>query len=156
MSDIGSASGGNRVLLLRSLNFHTSPAEIIARLGEEIARMVGKQGREKEAEAAVCRVALVVDAQTKSRWGYAFVELVTAEVSCAVAVRRPLLIIAGVGPARVPHLARVSAERIRRERLPRRGNVHAPRIVPAGRGRPARWREPRASHTPRRYRQHDD
>jgi RNA-binding protein 5/10 len=81
MSDIGSAAGGNRVLLLRSLNFHTSPEEIIARLGEEIARMVGKQGREKEAEAAVCRVALIVDAQTKSRWGYAFVELITAEVS---------------------------------------------------------------------------
>lgn len=81
MRDIGHAGAGNRVLLLRGLNFHSSGEDIVKKLGQEIARMVGKQGREKEAEATICRVALVVDRETKSKWGFAFVELVTAEVS---------------------------------------------------------------------------
>jgi len=81
MRDIGTPGGGNRVLLLRSLNFRTSGEEIIRRLGQEIARMLEKGGREKEAEGAICRVAVVIDKETKSRWGFAFVELATTEVS---------------------------------------------------------------------------
>ena len=81
MRDIGTPGEGNRVLLLRSLNFRTTGEEITRRLAQEIARMLEKSGREKEAEGAICRVALVVDKETKSRWGFAFVELATTEVS---------------------------------------------------------------------------
>jgi RNA-binding protein 5/10 len=81
MRDIGSAGGGNRVLLLRGLNFHSTGEDLVHRLGQEIARMVGKQGREHEAESAICRVALVIDRETRSKWGFAFIELATTEVS---------------------------------------------------------------------------
>lgn len=81
MRDIGPPSPGNRVLLLRGLNFHSSGEDIIRRVSQEIARMLGKVGREKEAEKAICRVALVVDRETGSKWGFAFVELATTEVS---------------------------------------------------------------------------
>lgn len=81
MRDIGTPGGGNRVLLLRSLNFRSTGDEIARRLGQEIARMLQKGGREKEAEGAICRIAVVVDKETKSRWGFAFVELATTEVS---------------------------------------------------------------------------
>lgn len=81
MRDIGSPGGGKRVLLLRGLDSMTTPDEVIRRIGQEIARMVGKQGRESEAESSIVRVVLIVDKSARSSWGYGFVELATSEVS---------------------------------------------------------------------------
>ena len=80
MRDIGSPGGGKRVLLLRSMNYHTSGEEVIRRLSFEIARLVGKPGREIEAESAIVRVVRIVDRDLRSSWGFAFVELATPEV----------------------------------------------------------------------------
>lgn len=80
--DIGPFGGGNRVLLLQGLDWGTGGEEIIRRLSYEIARMLGKTGREREAELSICRVALIRDKSGfKKNWGFAFVELITAEVS---------------------------------------------------------------------------
>ena len=81
MRDIGSPGNGQRVLLLRGLNYHSKGDEIVWRLSQEIARLVGKVGREKEAEGTICRLVLIVDRAARSSWGYGFVELATPEVS---------------------------------------------------------------------------
>lgn len=89
--DMGSAGGGNRVLLLRMLDWNTRGEVLIHRLSQEIARMLGKQGREHEAAQAIVRAATIHDMVGRNAsWGFAFVELVTAEVSSR---RRPLLLI---------------------------------------------------------------
>ncbi|ORY25257.1 hypothetical protein BCR39DRAFT_292207 [Naematelia encephala] len=84
MRDIGPPGPGKRVLLLRGLDYHASANEVARRLGQEVARMLGKQGREREAEKTVCRVVLIVDRESRSSWGFAFVELVTAELAAAM------------------------------------------------------------------------
>ncbi len=81
MRDIGSPGGGKRVLLLRATNYHTSGEEVIRRLSQEIARLVGKVGRERDAETAIVRVVRIVDRESRSSWGFAFVELATPEAS---------------------------------------------------------------------------
>lgn len=81
MRDIGSPGGGKRVLLLRSMNFHTSGEEMIRRFSHEIARLVGKVGRERDAEKAIVRVVRIIDLASRSSWGFGFVELATPEVS---------------------------------------------------------------------------
>ncbi|OXG70952.1 hypothetical protein C349_07117 [Cryptococcus neoformans var. grubii Br795] len=84
MRDIGSPGGGKRVLLLRGLDSMTTPGEVIRRIGQEIARMVGKQGRESEAESSIVRVVLIADKSARSSWGYGFVELATSELASAL------------------------------------------------------------------------
>lgn len=84
MRDIGSPGGGKRVLLLRGLDSMTTTDEVIRRIGQEIARMVGKQGRESEAESSIVRVVLIVDKSARSSWGYGFVELATSELASAL------------------------------------------------------------------------
>lgn len=80
--DIGTPGGGKRVLLLRMLDWSTRGDEIIWRLAQEITRMTGKQGRENEAEQCIVRVATIHDKVGRgASWGFAFVELVTTEVS---------------------------------------------------------------------------
>lgn len=82
MRDIGPAGAGKRVLLLRGLDYHASSTDVLRRLAQEIARMLGKVGREKEAEKAVCRSVVMIDRAGRSSWGFGFVELATADVSC--------------------------------------------------------------------------
>ncbi|KAK4685451.1 hypothetical protein P7C73_g4697, partial [Tremellales sp. Uapishka_1] len=82
--DIGKADGGNRVLLLSQLDPGTSAQEILRRLGEEIARLVGKEGRGREAEATVARVVSIVHRESRNSWGFAFIELVTSQLACAL------------------------------------------------------------------------
>lgn len=80
--DIGTPGGGKRVLLLRMLDWDTRGDEITWRLSQEIARMIGKQGRGKEAEQCIVRVVTIHDKVGRgASWGFAFVELVTTEVS---------------------------------------------------------------------------
>jgi RNA-binding protein 5/10 len=86
MRDIGAPGGGKRVLLLRGVEAGTHGAEVARRLGQEIARMVGKLGREKEAETAVTRVVLIVDRSSRESWGFCFAEFATAEVSISETV----------------------------------------------------------------------
>lgn len=81
MRDIGPPGGGKRVLLLRGLDPESSANGVIRRIAEEVARLVGKIGREREAEGTICRVVLIVDRYSHESWGYAFVELATSEVS---------------------------------------------------------------------------
>jgi RNA-binding protein 5/10 len=76
MRDVGQPGGGKRVLLSR-----THGDEVVRRVAQEIARLLGKQGSEKQAEAAISRVVMVVDRVGSMSWGLSFVELVTAEVS---------------------------------------------------------------------------
>jgi hypothetical protein len=67
------------------LDWNTRGEEIIWRTSEEIARMLKKQGKEKEAEDCIVRVATIQDkAGRGASWGFAFVELVTSEVSPVV------------------------------------------------------------------------
>jgi hypothetical protein len=64
------------------LDWNTRGEEIIWRTSEEIARMLKKQGKEMEAEDCIVRVATIQDkAGRGASWGFAFVELVTSEVS---------------------------------------------------------------------------
>ncbi|WVQ83535.1 hypothetical protein IAT38_005676 [Cryptococcus sp. DSM 104549] len=84
MRDIGAPGGGMRVLLLRGLDATTTTEEIVHRMGEEIARMMGKGGREQLAESTVVRAILIVDRAARSSWGYGFVELATAELASAL------------------------------------------------------------------------
>ena len=80
--DIGPPGGGKRVLLLRMLDWNTGGDEIIRRLAQEITRMIGKQGKELEAQRSIIRVATIHDKVGRgSSWGFAFVELVSNEVS---------------------------------------------------------------------------
>jgi len=80
--DIGQPGGGKRVLLFRMLDWNTRAGEIIWRTAEEIARMLNKPGAEVEAEQCIVRVATIQDrAGRGASWGFAFVELVTHEVS---------------------------------------------------------------------------
>ena len=81
MRDIGAPGGGKRVLLMRGMNYHTTGEEMIRRLSHEIARLVGKPGRERDAETAIVRVVRIVDRETRNSWGFGFVELATPEVS---------------------------------------------------------------------------
>ena len=81
MRDIGSPGGGKRVLLLRGMNYHSTGEEVIRRFSQEIARLVGKVGRERDAETAIVRVVRIVDRESRSSWGFGFVELATPEVS---------------------------------------------------------------------------
>jgi len=79
---IGQPGGGKRVLLLRMLDWNTRGEEIIWRVSQELARLLHKQGQEKEAEGCIVRVATIHDkAGRGASWGFAFVELVTSEVS---------------------------------------------------------------------------
>lgn len=79
--DIGPPGGGKRVLLLRMLDWNTRGEEIIRRLSQEIARMIGKQGKEQDVKKSIVRVAMIHDkAGRGASWGFAFVELVTNEV----------------------------------------------------------------------------
>ena len=79
---IGQPGGGKRVLLFRMLDWHTRGEEIIWRTSQEIARLLNKIGIEKEAESCIVRVATIQDkAGRGASWGFAFVELVTSEVS---------------------------------------------------------------------------
>jgi RNA-binding protein 5/10 len=78
---IGQPGGGKRVLLFRMLDWNTRGDEIIWRTSQEIARLLNKVGREKEAEGCIVRVATIQDkAGRGASWGFAFVELVTSEV----------------------------------------------------------------------------
>jgi RNA-binding protein 5/10 len=83
MRDIGSPGGGKRVLLLRGMNYHTTGEEVMRRISHEIARLVGKVGRERDAETAIVRVVRIVDREARNIWGFGFVELATPEVSTA-------------------------------------------------------------------------
>jgi RNA-binding protein 5/10 len=79
---IGQPGGGKRVLLLRMLDWNTRGEEIIWRISQEIARLLHKQGEDKEAEGCIVRAATIQDkAGRGASWGFAFVELVTPEVS---------------------------------------------------------------------------
>jgi RNA-binding protein 5/10 len=82
---IGQPGGGKRVLLFRMLDWNTRGDEIIWRTSQEIARLLNKVGREKEAEGCIVRVATIQDkAGRGASWGFAFVELVTSEVGLHV------------------------------------------------------------------------
>lgn len=81
--DIGQPGGGQRVLLLRGLDPGTYAGEVVRRLAEEIVRMLGK-GSQRDAEACISRVAMVVDRASSISWGFAFVELVTPELASAL------------------------------------------------------------------------
>jgi hypothetical protein len=66
------------------LDWNTGGQEIIWRTSQEIARLLNKQGREKEVENYIVRVATIQDKLGRgASWGFAFVELVTSEVSIA-------------------------------------------------------------------------
>ena len=85
MRDIGSPGDGNRVLLLRALNYHSTMSEIAIRLGQEIARMMGKRAQVETAQRAICRLVAIrdqssTDNSSRSSWGYCFVELATSKV----------------------------------------------------------------------------
>jgi hypothetical protein len=80
MRDVGQPGGGKRVLLLRGLDPRTYGDEVARRIAQEIARLLGKQGREREAEAAICRVVMIVDRVGSQSWGLSFVELIAPEV----------------------------------------------------------------------------
>ncbi|WWC68946.1 uncharacterized protein I206_102882 [Kwoniella pini CBS 10737] len=84
MKDIGTFGGGKRVLLLRGLDASTTANDLISRMSQEIARMMGKVGKEIAAESSIVRVILIVDRNVRSSWGYAFVELATAELAAAL------------------------------------------------------------------------
>ncbi|WVR04075.1 hypothetical protein IAU60_001074 [Kwoniella sp. DSM 27419] len=84
MRDIGTPGDGKRVLLLRGLDSGTSGEEVITRMSQEVARMLGKSGREAEAENTIVRMVLVIDRDAHSSWGYGFVELATAELASAM------------------------------------------------------------------------
>ncbi|GMK54548.1 hypothetical protein CspeluHIS016_0111340 [Cutaneotrichosporon spelunceum] len=81
--DIGQPGGGSRVLLLRGLDPGTYAGELVRRLAEEITRMLGK-GTQRDAEACISRVAMIVDRASSISWGFAFVELVTPELASAL------------------------------------------------------------------------
>lgn len=81
--DIGQPGGGSRVLLLRGLDPGTYAGEVVRRLAEEITRMLGK-GSQRDAEACIARVVMVVDRASSISWGFAFVELVTPELASAL------------------------------------------------------------------------
>jgi hypothetical protein len=73
------ATLGSRVF--RMLDWNSRGDEIIWRTSQEIARLLNKVGREKEAEGCIVRVATIQDkAGRGASWGFAFVELVTSEV----------------------------------------------------------------------------
>lgn len=80
MRDVGTAAGGNRVLLLRQLDSGTHGDAIIRRIAEEISKILMKPGEEKLGEMAINRVVMIVDKNQGGGWGMCFVELVTAEV----------------------------------------------------------------------------
>ncbi|OCF30828.1 hypothetical protein I316_07551 [Kwoniella heveanensis BCC8398] len=84
MRDISTPGDGNRVLLLRGLDSNTTAKEIIVRMSHEVARMMGRTGQEAAAESTIVRVILIVDRFARSSWGYAFVELSTAELASAM------------------------------------------------------------------------
>ncbi|ORX36419.1 hypothetical protein BD324DRAFT_628787 [Kockovaella imperatae] len=84
MRDIGPPGGGNRVLLLRGLSHHSTPGEISFRVGEEIARLVGRPGQGDEAQRAVVRLVSIVDRAARNSWGYCFVEFATVELATAM------------------------------------------------------------------------
>nr|XP_019049931.1 hypothetical protein I302_00351 [Kwoniella bestiolae CBS 10118]OCF28861.1 hypothetical protein I302_00351 [Kwoniella bestiolae CBS 10118] len=84
MKDIGVFGAGKRVLLLRGLDASTTSQDIVSRMSEEIARMMGKVGREIAAESTIVRAVLIVDRSVRSSWGYAFVELATSELAAAL------------------------------------------------------------------------
>ncbi|WWD16770.1 hypothetical protein CI109_101202 [Kwoniella shandongensis] len=84
MRDIGSPGGGKRVLLLRGLDSGTTANEVVSRMSQEIARMMGKIGREIAAEGTIVRVVLILDRAARSSWGYGFIELATAELASAL------------------------------------------------------------------------
>lgn len=81
--DIGQPGGGSRALLLRGLDPGTYAGEVVRRLAEEITRMLGK-GTQRDAEACISRVAMIVDRGSAISWGFAFVELVTPELASAL------------------------------------------------------------------------
>ncbi|KLT41040.1 hypothetical protein CC85DRAFT_329392 [Cutaneotrichosporon oleaginosum] len=81
--DIGQPGGGSRVLLLRGLDPGTYAGEVVRRLAEEITRMLGK-GTQRDAEACISRVVMIVDRASAISWGFAFVELVTPELASAL------------------------------------------------------------------------
>ncbi|BEI87992.1 uncharacterized protein CcaverHIS019_0107100 [Cutaneotrichosporon cavernicola] len=81
--DIGQPGGGSRVLLLRGLDPGTYAGEVVRRLAEEVIRMLGK-GTQRDAEACISRVAMIVDRASAISWGFAFVELVTPELASAL------------------------------------------------------------------------
>ncbi|WWD08598.1 hypothetical protein V865_006711 [Kwoniella europaea PYCC6329] len=84
MKDIGVFGAGKRVLLLRGLDASTTSNDIVSRVSQEIARMMGKIGKEIAAESTIVRVIMIVDRNVRSNWGYAFVELATAELAAAL------------------------------------------------------------------------
>ncbi|WVF66706.1 hypothetical protein IAT40_001448 [Kwoniella sp. CBS 6097] len=84
MRDISTPGDGKRVLLLRGLDSNTTAKEIVARMSQEVARMMGRTGQEAAAESTIVRVVLIVDRFARSSWGYAFVELSTTELASAL------------------------------------------------------------------------
>ncbi|KAK8861328.1 hypothetical protein IAR55_002147 [Kwoniella newhampshirensis] len=84
MRDIGPPGGGKRVLLLRGLDSGTTADEVSKRMSQEIARMMGKIGREIAAESTIVRTVLIVDRTARSSWGYGFIELATSELASAL------------------------------------------------------------------------
>jgi hypothetical protein len=56
---------------------------VVRRLAEEITRMLGR-GTQRDAEACISRVAMIVDRASAISWGFAFVELVTPELASAL------------------------------------------------------------------------
>ncbi|WVQ94318.1 hypothetical protein IAU59_001397 [Kwoniella sp. CBS 9459] len=84
MRDISTPGDGKRVLLLRGLDSNTTAKDVILRISQEVARMMGRTGQEAAAESAIVRVILIVDRFARSSWGYAFVELSTAELASAL------------------------------------------------------------------------
>ncbi|WRT65424.1 uncharacterized protein IL334_002367 [Kwoniella shivajii] len=84
MKDIGVFGGGKRVILLRGLDANTTASDVTTRISQEIARMMGRVGRELAAESTIVRVILIVDRNVRSSWGYGFVELATAELAAAL------------------------------------------------------------------------
>ena len=84
LRDVGSGANNNRVLLLRGLNYYSTPAEIIARLGQEIARLVGNTARPAQGEKTICRLVLMLDKNARTSWGYGFVELATHQLAAAL------------------------------------------------------------------------
>ncbi|WWC59936.1 uncharacterized protein I303_102499 [Kwoniella dejecticola CBS 10117] len=84
MKDIGTFGGGKRVLLLRGLDASTTADDLISRMSQEIARMMGRVGKEIAAESTIVRVILIVDRNVRSSWGYAFIELATTELAAAL------------------------------------------------------------------------
>ncbi|WWC87543.1 uncharacterized protein L201_002433 [Kwoniella dendrophila CBS 6074] len=84
MKDIGVFGAGKRVLLLRGLDASTTAADLTTRMSQEIARMMGRVGREIAAESTIVRIVMIVDKSARSSWGFAFIELATAELAAAL------------------------------------------------------------------------